>query len=388
MRVLFTSTPGSGHLGPLFPFAHALRRAGHEVLVAAPYSAQARVERAGLAYLSFADPLERDLRPYWDAARNAPDWEAANDIVVGQIFGGVRARAALGGVELAIDAWRPHILVRETMEFAGAIAAEARGLPHVRVGTGLTLIEDYAIRTASPSLAPLREAAGLEPDPEGRKLDEAPYLTLTPPSLEAPGVTVASRTLRFHDAAPRPHSVQDPGEPPLVYLTFGTVVPTIGHFPALYRDVIDALAGLRLRLVVTVGDAADPAELGPLPEGVRAERWLPHAEVLAQASMMIGHGGYGTTLGALLAGVPQVVVPLFADQPYNADRIADIGAGLRADAEDPASIRAAVQRVLGEGSFRAAAGAVAREAFTLPPIEAAESALLELVQAAKERRAA
>jgi UDP:flavonoid glycosyltransferase YjiC (YdhE family) len=63
MRVLLTSTPGSGHLGPLLPFAHALRRVGHEVLLAAPVSAQGRVERAGLAYLSFADPLQRHLEP-------------------------------------------------------------------------------------------------------------------------------------------------------------------------------------------------------------------------------------------------------------------------------------------------------------------------------------
>ena len=59
---------------------------------------------------------------------------------------------------------------------------------------------------------------------------------------------------------------------------------------------------------------------------------------------MVGHGGFGTTLGALLAGVPQVVVPLFADQPSNAERIAAIGAGLDADCARPATIRAAVER--------------------------------------------
>ena len=58
MRVLFASTSGAGHFGPLVPFAHAIRRAGHDVLVAAPMSAQARVERAGLPFISFADPLE------------------------------------------------------------------------------------------------------------------------------------------------------------------------------------------------------------------------------------------------------------------------------------------------------------------------------------------
>ena len=387
MRVLFTSTPGSGHLGPLFPFAHALRRAGHEVLVAAPYSAQARVERAGLPYLSFADPLDADMAPHWERVRRVgPD--EANDIVIGEVFVGVRAKAALPGVELAIDAWRPHVVVRESCEFAGAIAAEARDIPHARVGAFLASTEDYVIRTAAPVLEELRAWAGLEPDPDGRKLDAAPYLTLTPPSFEPPGVTVASRTLRFHDAPPRPHSVQDPGEPPLVYVTFGSVAPTSGFYPGLYRAVIDALADLRLRLVMTVGDAADPAELGPLPDNVRVERWIPQAEVLARSSAMVGHGGYGTTLGALLAGVPQVVVPLFADQPWNAQRIADLGAGLQADHERPQTIRQAVQRLLGDGSYRATAGAVAREAFTLPPIESVESVLRELVHAARERRAA
>ena len=103
---------------------------------------------------------------------------------------------------------------------------------------------------------------------------------------------------------------------------------------------------------------------------------------------MVSHGGFGTTVGTLLAGVPQVVAPIFADQPYNADRIADLGAGLRADAQRPETIRAAVERVLAEPSFRRVAAGAAREAFALPPIEAVESALRELVHRARERRVA
>ena len=269
-----------------------------------------------------------------------------------------------------------------------AIAAEAREIPVARVGIGLAVTEDYAIRTAAPVLDELRAWVGLEPDPEGRRLDAAPYLTLTPPSLEAPGLTLTSPTLRFHDAPPRPHAVPRPGTRPLVYVTFGTVTPTLGYFPDLYRSVIGALADLPADIVVTVGDAADPAELGALPANVRAERWIPQAEVLARASAVVGHGGFGTTVGTLLAGVPQVVAPIFADQPYNADRIADIGAGLRADAQRPETIRAAVERVLAEPSFRMVAAGAAREAFALPPIEAAESSLLELVHRARERRVA
>ena len=388
MRVLLTSTPGSGHLGPIFPFAHALQRAGHEVLLAAPFSARDRVERAGLTYLSFADPPVRELEPLWARVRAAGP-EEANDITVGEVFGGVRARHSLAGIELAMDAWRPHVVLRESAEFAGAIAAEARGVPHGRIGAMLASTEDYMVRTAAPWLEELRAWVGLAPDPEGRRLAAAPYYTLTPASLEAPDSPLPERVERFHDIVPRPHSAPDPELPPLVYVTFGSVTATLeGFFPGVYRDTIDALESLPARIVMTVGDLADPAELGPLPDNVRAERWIPQGELLGRASAMVAHGGFGTTLGALLAGVPQVVVPIFADQPYNAERVEALGAGLRADWRRPATIRDAVEHVLHDGAYRAAAARVARESFSLPPIDAVASSLLELVLAAKQVRAA
>ena len=335
----------------------------------------------------------------WQRIRAAmPD--EANELVLGELFGRVRARAALPGVELAIDAWRPDVVVRESCEFASAIAAEARGIPVARVGAFQLTVEALTVRAAAPAVDELRRWAGLEPDPAGERLASSPYLTLTPASFELEasasgedsgrdsGQPEPTRTLRFHDAAPPLRAVRPASEAPLVYMSFGSVAATIGFFPGLYRTLIDVLAELPIRLLVTVGDAADPAELGPLPANVRVERWIPQAPVFTRADAMVGHGGFGTTLGALLAGVPQVVVPLFADQPYNARRIADLGAGLAADAEDPAGVRAAVARLLAEPAFRVAAGHVALEAQGLPPIEAAPAALQALASAARRRRAA
>jgi UDP:flavonoid glycosyltransferase YjiC (YdhE family) len=78
-------------------------------------------------------------------------------------------------------------------------------------------------------------------------------------------------------------------------------------------------------------------------------------------------------------------VPLFADQPSNAQRITALGAGLTAD---PASVRAAVQRVLAEPAFRLAAGRVALEARTLPSIDEAPAALEALVASERTSKAA
>ena len=287
-----------------------------------------------------------------------------------------------------MDAWRPDVVVRESCEFASAIAAEAREIPVARVGAFQLRFEALAVRAAAPAVDELRRWAGLEPDPAGERLADSPYLTLTPASFEPPGEPEPARTLRFHDAPPPLRAVRPPGEAPLVYMSFGSVAATIGYYPGLYRSVIDALAGLPIRLLVTVGDAADPAELGPLPANVRVERWIPQAQVFTRADAMVGHGGYGTTMGALLAGLPQVVVPLFADQPYNAQRIADLGAGLAADAQDPAGVRAAVERLLADPAHRVAAGRVALEAQALPSIDEAPAALQALAAAARRRRAA
>jgi MGT family glycosyltransferase len=187
---------------------------------------------------------------------------------------------------------------------------------------------------------------------------------------------------------------------PLVYVTFGSVASGTPLFPALYAAALAALADLPARVLMTIGEAGDPAALGTLPANVRVERWVPHAEVLPRAAAMVSHGGYGTTVGALVHGVPQVVVPVFADQGRNARRVAEIGAGIALP--QPPSILAAaegaqdalaslgdlVRCVLDEPSYRRAGRDVAARARALPTVEAAPAVLEAIAGGRAERRAA
>jgi UDP:flavonoid glycosyltransferase YjiC (YdhE family) len=106
------------------------------------------------------------------------------------------------------------------------------------------------------------------------------------------------------------------------------------------------------------------------PPHVRVERWVPQAQVLAHADAVVCHGGSGSTLGALAAGLPVVVVPLFADQPYNGARVAAVGAGLVAP-PDARAIAEAVRHVLGDTAHREAAARIAAEMRARRPIDAA-----------------
>ncbi len=83
--------------------------------------------------------------------------------------------------------------------------------------------------------------------------------------------------------------------------------------------------------------------------------------MLPQASAVVHHGGSGSTLGALAAGVPAVVVPLFADQSHNARRVEASGAGLVVAPPDAGAIRGAVERLIEDPSHREGAERLAAE---------------------------
>ena len=106
------------------------------------------------------------------------------------------------------------------------------------------------------------------------------------------------------------------------------------------------------------------------------EAWVDQADVFAEARAVVCHGGSGTVFGALAAGRPLVVVPVFADQFENGRRIADAGAGLVADAGDPASIRQAVAVVLDDPSYRRHAERLASEMAKTETVDEALAAVL------------
>jgi UDP:flavonoid glycosyltransferase YjiC (YdhE family) len=101
----------------------------------------------------------------------------------------------------------------------------------------------------------------------------------------------------------------------------------------------------------------DPGELR-VPANVEVHRWLPHAEVMPQMSMVVGHGGHATTMAALAHDLPLLVLPVDGktDQPHIGRVLQGIGAGRTLKrTSPPARIRAAIEELLADGPHRAVA---------------------------------
>jgi len=120
-------------------------------------------------------------------------------------------------------------------------------------------------------------------------------------------------------------SVPDFGDrdAPLVYLSLGSLGSA--DLP-LMRQLVDALAQTRARVIVSKGPLHDQLELA---ENMIGAEYLPQISVLPQVDAVITHGGNNTVTECLFFGKPMVVLPLFWDQPDNAQRIAETGFGVR-----------------------------------------------------------
>jgi UDP:flavonoid glycosyltransferase YjiC (YdhE family) len=389
MRILFVTRGSSGHVGPLVPFAQACTRAGHEVRVAAQEQFGGNVERAGLVL----EPVDAPHRDQWMPLMGQfaqLDFQTAHELMIGDFFAGLDVAAELPRLTAAVERWRPDVMVRESWEFGSTIVAESHGVPMARVGLGLAEIEEESIALAAPKLDEARGAAGLLPDPDGRRLREAPYLTMVPESLDGGTAAGSENAQRFrYGVSEAPRKLPDwwrKTTTPLVYLTFGSVAAgaQLPYYPELYRSAIDALANLPVRLLVTVGDAERRTEeVGAVPPNVHVETWVPHDEATAAADAIVCHGGFGSTLATLAHGKPLVVLPVFsADQWANGEAVERVGAGvLLADypsartalalpsAEVVGGLADAVQRVLAQEAFRSRAEKVAASMRSLPPVK-------------------
>ena len=148
----------------------------------------------------------------------------------------------------------------------------------------------------------------------------------------------------------------DAASVPMVLVSLSTTYID-GQCEALQR-ILDALSGLSLRAIVTTGPSIDPTALRA-PANAEVHQYVPHDQLMPNASIVITHGGHATTMLALAHDLPLLVMPMnpVFDQPAIGRIIAEQNAGLTIEkTATVAEIRGAVERILQDPSpYRQAA---------------------------------
>ena len=129
---------------------------------------------------------------------------------------------------------------------------------------------------------------------------------------------------------------------------------------ALLGRIIQVLGEMEVRALVTTGPQIDPERFEPAVNVV-VRSFVPHADVMPQASLVITHAGHGTVIRALAAGVPLVCIPLGRDQYDVAARVVWRGAGVKLSSKATTSaLKRVIATVLENESFRDASQRIAQ----------------------------
>lgn len=372
MRALFTSQPGLGHFLPLTPVARALAEAGHDVAFAAPAASRATVETHGFRWVPSGVGGDASEEAALRVRHRALRGFAQQQFMYEHIFGGVTARRAVPDLLALAETWRPDLIIHESSEFGGVVAAEILDIPHAQVEVHATGSRPDTMRMVYEPLQRLRAGFGLPERPIQGVIDEYLGLTPFPPSLTAASSPVAPtnhyvRVLPADGTDPLPAWVEAVGSRPLVYVSLGTFFNG-PHGPKIFAELLAGLRAVEVEAVLSVGHDLDPAAFGPQPDHIHIERFLPLGALLAHCSLVLFHGGSGTLGHVVAQGLPMVILPLGADQPENAARCAELGVSRSLDPEElaPDAVRDVVLDVLESPSYRQRAERLRDEFDRLP----------------------
>ena len=139
------------------------------------------------------------------------------------------------------------------------------------------------------------------------------------------------------------------GDGALVYLSLGSLGSADVE---LMRRLVATLADSPQRFVVSKGPQHDQYELA---DNMRGAEFLPQTTVLPHVDLVITHGGNNTVTECFHFGKPMIVLPLFWDQYDNAQRVDELGFGLRLDTygHEPDELRSADEGLLADDAMRA-----------------------------------
>jgi hypothetical protein len=275
------------------------------------------------------------------------------------------ARIALSAHEClsAAREWRPDLIVHDPMDYVGRFLAAACDVPAAVHTFGSDVSADF-IRAATERAVTDFADRGVRWRPASWVLDICPpvlqvdgwqpppgWISIRPEAHRAPA-TVASRA-----AKPLPRI-------PRVLVTFGTLYTNPEVLSPLLRELAARGAGLR----VTTGTTTSPDDFALDHDLVSFEDFLPYDELLKDIDVVVAHGGAGTNLGALAAGIPLVLAPQGADQGGQAERATAAGAAILIPLEElsPGAVARAVADVLGQPGYRTSARKVADQIAAMP----------------------
>ena len=399
LTIVFMPESAYGPTNNCVGIGKVLERRGHRVVFAAEASWKGKLEPLGFEedLVDLAPPAEgeQDAGQYWVdfVTETAPEFRKPTieqlatfiEPVWASLIDG--ARYCQPRLQAILDRARPDVIVEDNVNTFPALLTH--GAPWVRIMSCNPLeMKDPGLPPAFSGYPTADRSAwngfrneyerthretwerynafvvdsGAPPLPDLEFIHESEHLNLSVYPEAADYRRSQPLAPSWHRLASSVRQTEEPwevpeslrGESALVYLSLGSLGSADVE---LMRRLVSVLAETRHRYVVSKGPRAEELDL---PDNMWGEARVPQTNVIPRCDLVITHGGNNTTTEALHFGKPMIVLPLFWDQYDNAQRVNELGFGVRLPtyAFEDDELRSAVDRLVADERLRARIDAV------------------------------
>lgn len=366
-KIVFFCIPAHGHTNPTLGVVRELVDRGHQVWYYSYNTLREKIEDAGAVFVSCDDyDMEQKLTPH-DATRIGKDLAFSTQILVDTTL------ALDDKVCADMERMQPDCIVADSMAVWGKAVAMKLGIPFVSSTTTFAF-NKYSAKIMRQSMGELCKMIFSMPK-IGRHIkrlqakgypvksvldiiqnDENTHtIVYTSPEFQPCSDTFSDKYV-FVGPSVRPAADKiEKTREKLIYISMGTVN---NDMLPLYKRFVDAFADTDYQIIMSIGSLVSVSDLGQIPPNMSVTAHIDQIAVLEKADAFISHCGMNSVSESLYFKVPLVMLPQTTEQCGVAERVLQLGAGIKLTETDPTSILDATDRVLDDHSYKRAATAV------------------------------
>ncbi len=360
-KIVFFCIPAHGHTNPTLGVVRELLSRGHEVWYYSYNIMREKIESSGAKFVSCDEYDKEQKLSEKDSARVGRDLAFSAKILVDTTL------ALDDKVCTEMAKLGPDCIVADSMALWGKAVAKKLGIPFV-CSTTTFAFNQYSAKIMKQGFGDLFKMLICLPKTakQVKRLRDRGYPVRS--ILDIIGSDDNTHTIVYTSSEFQPCSETfsdkyafvgpsvraaceevEKKRDKLIYISMGTVNNDMMPF---YRECISSLKDTGYQIIMSVGNLVDVNELGELPENVSVFSHVDQIAVLEKADVFVSHCGMNSVSESLYFSVPLVMIPQTTEQKGVAERVFGLGAGVKLDKMDGASVLEAVNKVLSDSAYK------------------------------------
>ena len=386
-KIVFFCIPAHGHTNPTLGVVRELVSRGHQVWYYSYNNLREKIEEAGATFV-FCDDYDTEQKlSQKDSTRLGKDLAFSTKILVDTTL------ALDDKVCKEMEELKPDCIVADSMALWGRAVALKLGIPFVSSTTTFAF-NQHSAKIMKQGLGDLIKMLFSMPkiSKEVKRLKDKGYpvntildiigndenahtIVYTSPEFQPYSETFSDKYV-FVGPSIRPAVKEiEKKRDKLVYISMGTVNNDMMQF---YKACISAFKDTDYQIIMSVGNLVSMDDFGELPENISVFSHVDQIAVLKQADVFLSHCGMNSVSESLYFSVPLVMYPQTTEQKGVAERVLQLGAGIKIDKINKEALLGAVNEILNNSSYKQNAEQISTDFKNCSGVKGAADKIIEV----------